>query len=555
MKHTLLGWLLALAALFAASGCGGGGDGGLGGSAPLNIFLTDDLGEHESVWVRIHSVHLATSGGEVRVFNSQEGHVVDLRSLRDEQGGRFAFLTRSGIAPGVYTGARVALGQDVTLVTPGATGGLARQFAGVVAGRKQIALDFANPRQIGAGGGNLVLDFDLSQWTDDGTHVQNAVVREENDLNLSDAARHERMTYRGSVVSLGGAAPHQTFGLWSDDRTVQVQVHPETVVFNKSGLPNASLANGRNVEVFGTFSPAANALVARSIAVRDQLGGEGEASARGPVVSVGPDHFTVRIARARGFLPSQADLKVAYTSTTRYFLNSGLSVPASEFFSRLGEGVVVQAEGQYSAGNHTMTAVKVKLEDGAGTEAEVEGPTHAIDASAGSFRIAATRWQGLNIGMGQPVAVQTSGATSFANAAGESITSGQFFAALGTGGARADAKGSVTFVGNQATIAAVRVRLKSGAGGHGEVGGPVVTFNVQARTLTMSARTWDGLSLVNGQVIQVNTTGATLYRNDDGESISQAQFFAALTQGHLIEAEGTLVGATLTASKLKLDDD
>jgi hypothetical protein len=78
---------------------------------------------------------------------------------------------------------------------------------------------------------------------------------------------------------------------------------------------------------------------------------------------------------------------------------------------------------------------------------------------------------------------------------------------------------------------------------------------VQARTLTMSARTWDGLSLVNGQVIQVNTTGATLYRNDDGESISQAQFFAALTQGHLIEAEGTLVGATLTASKLKLDDD
>jgi hypothetical protein len=540
--------LIAPLALFLA-GCGGAGDAGPTGGS-LNLFVTDNLGDHEQVWVRLHTVQLVSATGDVTLFQNDEGEIMDLRSLRDNGGSLFEFLTRATVATGTYTGVRVVLDKDATLF-PTAGAGLVREFAGSVAGKKTLTMAFAAPRALGAGGESVVIDFDLSEWDDDGAMVTGAVIRDHDGQGLNVAGRHVRGALRGTVTSLSGQAPNYAFNLRiSDTRFIPIRTNAQTRLFNKSGQPNPLLVNAKSVEVTGRFNPVTATFDADTIEIRDD-GQDGEARARGTVVSIDGASFVVAIERARGFLPTQANLDVATTATTRFFLGNGVSVSATRFFENLEVGAEVHVEGSLSG--NVLTAAKAKLRDENEDEAEVEGVVSQAQAGAGTFFVAASRWEGLNIGLNHSVLVQTNESTAFFDREGTEISSAQFFAALASG-TRASAKGVASFSGNQVTLTAVRVVLKNAQGNQGEVEGPVTAVNAQNRTLTLRAEEWENVTLANGQSVQVVTNAGTTYRDINGDTVTAAQFFGALQVGERAKATGQLSGSVLTATRLRMRD-
>lgn len=114
-----------------AIGCGGGGGGssvpGGGGNTTLSIFASDSLStDYDHVWVKIHRV----SVGDRQVFNSATGKVLDLKTLRDATGARFAFLDDSSLPAGGYDDVKVDLDKELTLVPVGTTTGQIRQIFG-----------------------------------------------------------------------------------------------------------------------------------------------------------------------------------------------------------------------------------------------------------------------------------------------------------------------------------------------------------------------------------------------------------------------------------------
>jgi len=169
LKNRHKRFLIALAAVVSAFailvGCGGGG----GGSslAGLNVFITDDLrAGFDQVWVTVHEVELAdSSGGHTTVFSSTDGVVVNLTSLNDGEE-MFLFLGNSPIDSGEFTGARITLGRDTTVVPTGTTVGEALVFDPQFdfgAGKSRFSFSFGGPELIAATD-DLVIDFDLSQW-------------------------------------------------------------------------------------------------------------------------------------------------------------------------------------------------------------------------------------------------------------------------------------------------------------------------------------------------------------------------------------------------------
>jgi hypothetical protein len=54
--------------------------------------------------------------------------------------------------------------------------------------------------------------------------------------------------------------------------------------------------------------------------------------------------------------------------------------------------------------------------------------------------------------------------------------------------------------------------------------------------------------------VKVTTDANTQFRNDNGDSISSATFFAAAASGAVVEVRGTLVGDTVLATEAELDD-
>jgi hypothetical protein len=263
MRRLNFVWLLAI--LLVVIGCGGGGTGGGGTAGRGPVFITDNLDSHDHVWITLKKVVLTRASGDVTVFDDSVGKTVDLRGLRDGSGERYAFLAS---APSdTYTGMKITVDKTVVLFSSGSSTGVSRQFAGNNGSTALLSISFSAPRAIGIGSG-FALDFDLSNWTDDGTFITgNPFLGEGQGNGLSDPSRHEREDFQGILQSLSGTTPNQTFSLVRGVNSITVVTNDQTVVFNSNGMPNPVLANGKRVEVRGTFSVTQNALIATSVKI------------------------------------------------------------------------------------------------------------------------------------------------------------------------------------------------------------------------------------------------------------------------------------------------
>ncbi|HEY0868134.1 MAG TPA: DUF4382 domain-containing protein [Fimbriimonas sp.] len=470
--------LACFAACMLALGCGGesgsgsGDTGGGSGAANVKLFITDaPVKDYQSVWVTIHKVELTGPNGTVAVYENAEGNVVDLAKLSKNNVPQFAFLGITNIPAGVYASARVTLDENVSLVPRGGGDAIDRVFADSQNGQKVVTFDLGNDRL--ANQDNLVIDFDLEKWTEDGQFVT-AVVKKGLEDGLSDKTRHEHEEWEGTISHLTGESGAQSFEIRHGRWYVKVATTPETAIYNSDGSTSPTLSNGARVHVRGAFDVARDAVVADSIKVK-MGGGDGhedEDEAEGIVSEVGANSFKLQVTDTEGFVPEADVITVSTSETTRFFSRGGIPMTSEAFYAYLSQNAgpaasFVEAEGAYDAATNTLAAVKVKLEDaddddGHIAESEVEGPVSEIDAAAHTFKLTVESWEGVSLEKGEVVTVEVDTDTMFRGDGHETLTMDQFFARL-TAGVTVEVKGSL----QGAKLDAVRVEFEDGDGHHG----------------------------------------------------------------------------------------
>lgn len=562
MKNSSLLILIALIAAILA-GCGGGGSSGSGGSAKVNLFATDDLSTgYDAVWVKIYRVDVRRDDSTLsNLFSDAAGKVIDLRALNDGTN-LYSFFGHKSVPVGTYTAVLVELDRAVTLFPTGSSAGQNRVFDDAYgADRARIEWSFPAPVNLGAGSNRIIADFDLSQWQDVSGEIRNAAIVQGDGAGFENPGRHQNEDYTGTVESLSGVAPNYTFVLrTSAGSKIEVETNSNTAIFNNSGQPNPTIANGTRVEVRGSIDPSTMSLSATSIKIKNS-GDNDEFEAKGLAGSANGSTrtFQITVREACGFIPSGTTVTVQVDDSTRFFSDRGVLMTEAAFFEAIGGSTAtfVEAEGTvYNASTQTLTAKKCKLEDGQEGNGDVEarGAPSNIDPIGGTFSMSLTSWEGFSATPGQSIAITTSGGTEYKDGNNQGISKAQFFALLASA---TTVKVEGRYENGILAARECSLRLNGGGGGgedpHEGKGTPS-NIDSGARTFTLTLFEWYGFGGSVGLQVSVQMTSNATYRSDNGESMSQAEFFAAMGSGWLVEVEGTFSGGVFTGVKAKLDD-
>lgn len=461
--------LLALALGSLLFGCGGGSGGSSsGGGATLSLFAADDLTtSYSHVWVTLLKAEVVGPDGAKTVYDDSEGRTIDLTTLSGNGQAKFALLAQAEIPAGEYTSARFTFKNALSLVPTGSTTAVTRTFRGATGDTAVIPLALAGRL---SGKCSIVADFDLSQWTDDGTTV-GTVVRRHDGQGLDDGARHERNELRGAVASLSGTAPELTFTVSHGASTVKVITDSSTVITSHDESTSPTLANGARVEVSGAFDPTVSAIRATSIKIGEDSETEHDARVEGAPSAASTAGFTLMIGHCDGLLPTSTTVAVTFSSATVYRSDHGLTLTQAEFLAALATATRVEAEGAYDAATKTLAASSVRISGGDSghqggggdgvRQIEVDGTVTASDATAGTLTFTARHWQGQSLRPGTAISVVTTDTTTYrAASGGSSLTKAAFFAGA-VAGATIEVRGSLSGT----TVTATRLRL--GADDHG----------------------------------------------------------------------------------------
>lgn len=369
--------LTAMCVLLGAmslAGCGGGGSGSSStGTRKVAVLATDSFREdYDQVWATIYKVELLPEGGgaPVVVFDDPTGRQIDLKTLRDATGARFAFLGDASVPAGNYTGVRFALGSEMRLVEHGKTVVKPMPLSSTLpldsAGHPQVTVNFPAPRALGSSGDPVVIDFDLANFILKDGKLTPSVV-EGDRSGLSDPSRHEHEDYKGAVSELSGSAPTQTFVLnRGRGMSVTVATTAATAIYG-----SGSLDNGKVVEVTGRYNPTTDRLVATKIEVKgagedsNESEGSHAPEVKGSVgsVSATAGTFSVTLRKAKGFAPNVTTINVITSPTTVFRTDGGRTKTSVEFFALLTGAAKVEVEGTYDATSNTLTATKAKVEN------------------------------------------------------------------------------------------------------------------------------------------------------------------------------------------------
>jgi len=475
MKRLLGLFVLALA--LGAAGCGGGGGGGSSAvtrSATVPVFVTDDPETANAhVWTTIYKVEVQNAAGQSEtVFDDSAGHSIDLKTLHDSTGQRFAFLSSGAVTSGTHTGVRITMGSSLTLFPLGATTGQSVSLDASIArdsqGHALITFPLAAPRNLASGSDDVVVDFDLAHFTQQNGKISPSL-REGDRSTLHDASRQEREDHDGAIANLSGIAPNFTFTLLVAGTNVTVVTDATTVFFNSDSIANPTLANGKTVEVTGTLDATTNHLAAKSIKIEDRAQHASEVEVAGVASSIAatPGTFSVATQRVTGFVPTQTTVNVMTNTATVFRNNGGVTLIPADFFTLLATAQSVEVEGTYDAASNTLTASSARIEvehDGnEGHDGEARGTAINIQSMAGTFMLQpVTEFDGFALS-GTSVNVVTNSSTQFRSGS-TTVTSAVFFAAL-TPAQSVQAEG--TFATGTITASTVRILTSGGGGGGG----------------------------------------------------------------------------------------
>lgn len=555
--HILTIFVASITLAFIA-GCGGGG-GSSSTPGETAIFLTDDLATgYDHVWIQLHEIEAEFASGSQVIFNSSEGKVIDVRALNSAGNNLFQFLGVINAPSQPVVNFKFTVDTNLSLMATGATTATTAVFVpSLSVGGGKSRFEIAVPGGINLGATDSVtFDFDLSQWNlNAGQVTPVGVIFNGPAVNNLDNQRGEDV--KGTVSGLTGTAPDRSFVLTTTSGTIAVVTNANTAIFNSDGSPSPVLANGITVEARGKFDPVAGTFVASSVKIEDGLGVSQEPKVKGPIQNAnsGAGTFEVRADFVRGFVPTNLYVPVTTSASTRFYNRFGVVISPATFFKSVGSSQV-EAEGSYNG--TTLAATKVKLEDGKDEfYPEARGPVTSFDANAGQVVINIQEWEGFAGASGQSLTISSIAETQYRDANGNNVSKQTFFAALAVGNT---VKAEGMFEGQVLVAKRMEIRTSGGGGGGGgndphDANGTVSNINADARTFTVTLISWVGFNGSFGDPIQVTMNSNATYRDDNGNSLTEGQFFAALQNGGLIEVDGLVTGTSMVGVKAKLDDD
>lgn len=465
------------AAVIIAAGCGGSGGGSniTGGttSGSLSLFATDNLVEgYDHVWVSIKKIELISASGNKVVMDDDKGRVLDLLSLRDPSGRRFTLLSNHAINSGTFSGLTVTLDENLSIFPKGATKATEAKFDGATGGAKDLTITFPTPTTV-TPNSNLIVDFDLANWnlaTGLVSAVDGKFLKVVEDASVGNVDRHERDDYRGTISGLTGTAPNQTFTLTQGPSTIVVKTNDATTLFNADGSASPVLANNTAVEVYGAYSKTDNALLASKIKVGSEPADDKNKKVKGKIVSfvAMTNTITIDLERCENQLPTTTTIRIDYADTALFFGNRGTKYTVAEFEAALANDAYIAAQGTLVDG--VLTASKIQLEAGGDRgdddrdkpgRADIFGAPASVDATAGTFKVKANRWEGVPPMASVEISVKTDDKTQY-GVNGKQGTAADAYAEL--------AKGTLVYVTGEydpATKVLLAKGVKVGSGGGG----------------------------------------------------------------------------------------
>jgi hypothetical protein len=365
---------VSLVGAISLVGCGGGGTSTvIPGASRVAVLVTDSPREDFAhVWATIYHVELTpTAGGAaVVVFDNPAGVQIDLKTLRDASGARYAFLSGADVPAGSYSGVNVTIGSTMQLIPKGATTGTPLTVDTNVArdesGNAVISVVFRTPKTVSTGTTNVCVDFDLARFVVAGSKIKPSVI-EGDGAGLEDPRRHEASDHHGVVSGLTGTAPTLKFTLTTErGQTISVTTTAATALFG------ATFANGSAVEIEGTLDAAASTLVATSVEVRG--GGDSDSDrshgARTPrvkgtasAIDAAAGTFTLAARHCGGFAIASASVTIATSASTTFRGDGGAIVTKAVFFTALTATPNARVKGTYNAATNTLTATEARAFD------------------------------------------------------------------------------------------------------------------------------------------------------------------------------------------------
>ena len=279
MKVSL--WTPALAVASALTfgimaGCGGGSTSST--TRGVDIYVTDQFADQYShVWVTLQSIAIGDGKTFTDVYSATTGKTIDIVSLKDTA----ELLSSIQLADTRYTHIRVTYSDTVTLVDASGTSTMlqvAPSPSTTVGGGLAIHTSATRVPFKASTNRQLVVDFNLASFEVSGGKLKVGIVPEP---PIGFEGKFKRFANNGQVSNLTPTSFVMTGG---DNRPpVQIQPYPlpptpkpgmrssinvsfdaNTVILGPDG-PDASLANGQQVVVRGSYDDASKTLTATEI--------------------------------------------------------------------------------------------------------------------------------------------------------------------------------------------------------------------------------------------------------------------------------------------------
>ncbi len=198
------------------------------------------------------------------VFSNPDGTSIDVKQLRDSQGPKFQFLDQTVVAAGSYSGVRIFLSPNVSVVLSSNGKSLSKQFSPTLVsnGYAVVAYNFNQSFVVGSAAATLAIDFDLKDWMDD-NGIVTPHLGQGSTGNLGNPSRQLRAHVPGFIKNLLAG---QSFDLRHGNSLVHTLVNQLTLVSGKA-FTVQSLTNDQKVQVNGNWNPTTHSLSAISVKV------------------------------------------------------------------------------------------------------------------------------------------------------------------------------------------------------------------------------------------------------------------------------------------------
>lgn len=334
-----------------------------GATGGIPVYLTDDSDAPlDHAYVRIYKVELFTSKSSIAVFESNDGIVLDLRTLRDKSGPRYAFFGVTSLSSSELVRAQIEVGREMSVIQSGQSAPETRRFGDALAqgkDRARLSLNLPKKDDLTA----LVLDFDFAKAQPDPKKGVLVTLREGDPGGLSDLLRHEPVSFTGKVGSLSGKAPDASFALnLGQNRTLRVAGSPETASFDAKG-DEPKLANNAQAEVRGVFDAGSKTFLARSIAIVGKVAPD---EVTGLLTNKDGKDLAIATTRSDGPLSTAHEVPILLDGNAVFLGKDGRKIDKEEFLKQSSEAIRVEADGQFDNKTGAFKATRLKLESPAG---------------------------------------------------------------------------------------------------------------------------------------------------------------------------------------------